>query len=116
MHCNNYPCNLERRCDCKCEGCNLRNEFEALKKMVEDLKQNNAATNCPTCGKPYVEPYQQPIYPIIPWSPAPYIPGTPIGPYWTWPVTSGGTIENGLDKAVTINTSNWINGDGGSII
>lgn len=127
MHCKNYPCKIESGCVCLCTSCakqdtfDIKQEMTDLKRMMEALNKNYE-THCPHCGKSYVEP--APIYPMpFPYTgtPYPYIPGTPIGPYWTWPnviTISGGTVSNDLDKAVNINVlpPNWINGDGGSTI
>ena len=113
-HCENYPCKLESGCVCKCENCkdtlDIKNDIEALKKFVEQYKKQNSETYCPHCGKPYIEPT-----PYIPWTaPAvPYIPGTPIGPYWQWPITisGNGTTLGGGGKELELNTlpPNWIN-------
>lgn len=97
--------------NCQCDSCqkvsDIRKEFEKLKQMMEEFNKANGLNDIP-----HVEPVPMPVYPF----PYPYIPGTPIGPYWTWPITiSGGTVSNGdLDNINTF--PNWVNGDGGSTI
>ena len=92
----------------------IKKEIEDLRTMVEDLKKNQKS-HCSECGRPYIEPVYP--YPVPNPYPVPYIPGTPIGPYWTWPITiTTGTISNDLDNGVNTFPPNWINGDGGSTI
>ena len=61
--------------NCKCDSClkqlklvELQKQFEELKKQMDEISKS-MGLNCPSCGKPYVEPL--PIYPYsqIPWSP-----------------------------------------------
>lgn len=126
-HCENYPCQLKSGCVCQCSSCktnqiDIKQEFEALKKLIEDTmkKANENETNCPHCGKPYVEQYPPYIPMPMPYpNPAPYQPWPWIvGPVWT----GGGTITissgscTGVIPEYNTCPPQWINGDGGSTI